>query len=103
MDNVNMKMIASAMAVGWAACALAVGGTGALADERDLRPLEMWGGRKAHPAVVHSVTAVSGDPWTLSLRGEWEVVQNRPRCHVRYAGGGGSAERCDRRTVTRRK
>ena len=77
MDNVNMKMIASAMAVGWAACALAVGGTGALADERDLRPLEMWGGRKAHPAVVHSATAVSGDPWTLSLRGEWEVVQNR--------------------------
>ena len=26
------------------------------ADERDLRPLEMWGGRRAHPAVVNSVT-----------------------------------------------
>ena len=47
------------------------------ADERDLRPLEMWGGRRAHPAVVNSVTAVPGDPWTLSLRGEWEIVQNK--------------------------
>ena len=43
----------------------------------DLGPLEMWGGRKAHPAVVHSVTAVPEDPWTLSLRGEWEIVQNK--------------------------
>ena len=77
MGNVNVKLIASAMVVGWAACALAVGRTGALAGERDLRPLEMWGGRKAHPAVVHSVTAIPGDPWTLSLRGEWEIVQNR--------------------------
>ena len=58
-----------------------------LADERDLSPLEMWGGRKAHPAVVNSVTAIPDDPWTLSLRGEWEIVQNKLSPERARSGG----------------
>ena len=39
----------------------------------DLSPQESWAGRKRHPAVVHSVTAVN-DGSILSLSGEWEIV-----------------------------
>lgn len=42
----------------------------------NLCPLEMWGGRQAHPAIVNSVTAIPGDPWMMSLRGEWEAVES---------------------------
>ena len=53
----------------------------------DLSALEMWGGRKAHPAVVNSVTAIRDDPWTLSLRGEWDLVENDLSPERARAGG----------------
>ena len=37
----------------------------------DLTPQESWAGRKRHPAVVHSVTAVD-DGSILSLSGAWK-------------------------------
>ena len=52
-----------------------------------LSALEMWGGRKAHPAVVNSVTAIPGDSWTLSLRGEWDLVENGLSPERARAGG----------------
>ena len=61
------------------ACAMAlcagVGLSGlAAAASDDLTGIEMWGGRKAHPAVVNAVTALKDDPYVLSLRGTWDVV-----------------------------
>ena len=40
----------------------------------DLVGNETWGGRRAHPAVVNSVTALADDPNTLLLRGTWDFV-----------------------------
>lgn len=42
--------------------------------EDTLHGNETWGGRKAHLAVVNSVTALKGDPNVLSLRGIWDFV-----------------------------
>lgn len=58
-----------------------------LVNARDLTALEMWGGRRAHPAVVNSVTAVPNDPWTLSLRGTWDLVENDLSPERARAGG----------------
>ena len=35
---------------------------------------ETWGGRKAHPTIVNSVTALKDDPNVISLRGAWDFV-----------------------------
>ena len=56
---------------------VALGGAAAYAAD-DLKGNETWGGRKAHPAVVNSVTALKDDPCTLSLRGEWTLVLTPP-------------------------
>jgi len=70
------------------ACAVWVGlAPGARGGGNDLSALEMWGGRKAHPAVVNAVTAVPDDPWTLSLRGTWDLVENTLSPERARAGG----------------
>ena len=54
----------------------------ACGGETGLTGDESWGGRKAHPAVVNSVTAIKDDPYTLSLRGEWDF-KALPRTNLR--------------------
>ena len=53
---------------------VAAGAGTCLAAGDGLRGNETWGGRKAHPAVVNSVTAQKDDPYAISLRGTWDVV-----------------------------
>ena len=62
---------------------------GVFASTENLTGTETWGGRRAHPAVVNSVSALPNDSFTLYLRGTWDFVptpssnrRNTPWSHV---------------------